>query len=385
MAKTRWVWILDGEARVLAFTYVDRAAGPSAKGRVVDNPAALEQIREAIDYPNRTFRQPAAFGAIPIGAEEALRLGLPKDPPWIGHFEGKPIPPSDGKPSRTVSAFVRRKGVPAAGVHVRIGNMFGPGRELMRLDERMTDAGGRCEFPLAPCEPIFAIAWTNREGSQLVKVPDVGTVALALMPFGAIGGAVTRAGAPIRGAIRFAAIDGGMLQWTHTDAVGHYRIEGLVPGRYEVEVHSIDPETQMIAGTPTFDELVVRPGQTLRRNYDLVAGAAVHVIAAVEHERHSGDVYLLAGAHTPRDSNELRALWQELDRTLWRGSNTGTNDGKHMRCKFLDVEPGAYTLCMVPSTRYGDAHHEQPVVCREITVGAEDITVELVVPPLRLR
>jgi hypothetical protein len=56
---------------------------------------------------------------------------LPKDPPWIGHFERKPIPPPRGKPSRSVVAFVHRQGVPAAGVRVRIGRVMGPTRELM--------------------------------------------------------------------------------------------------------------------------------------------------------------------------------------------------------------------------------------------------------------
>ncbi|HWO26755.1 MAG TPA: hypothetical protein VNO30_48835 [Kofleriaceae bacterium] len=384
MANTRWVWIPDGEARVLAFTYVDRVAGPSAKGRiVVGDPPPQEQILEAIDHPNRTFRRPDAFGASPIGAEEALRLGLPKDPPWIGHFEGKPIPPPRGKPSRTVGALVHRRGVPVAGVRVRIGHVFGPSRELAKLDERTTDAAGRCEFPLAPCEPIAAIASGAREGSQLVDVPDSGTVELALEPLGTLDGVVTRSGAPARGQITLVGIEGGTLAVERTDDAGRYRVEGVVPGRYEVRVLGIDPETSMVAGTPTFDELVVGPGQRLRRDYALTAGTAIRVVAAVQDQEHWGDVYLFAGARAPRDSIELRALWRGLDKTLWRSANSTTNDGKHMRCKFLDVAPGVYTVCVTPSTRYGGAHDEQPVVSREITVGTEDVTVELVVPALR--
>src|SRR5688572_1692584 len=109
MASTRWAWIPDGDAWVLAFTYVDPVAGPSAKGAVVGNPPTLEQIRNAIDRPDRTFRQPEAFGAIAISAEDALRFGLPKDPPWIGHFDGRPIPPPRGEPSRDVTAYVHRE------------------------------------------------------------------------------------------------------------------------------------------------------------------------------------------------------------------------------------------------------------------------------------
>src|SRR5215813_5102602 len=119
---TRWVWIPEpGGTWVLAFVYVDPSAGPSAKGGVVSSPPTREEVRQAIDHPDRTFRQPAAFGAIPISPEDALRLGLPKDPPWIGFFETKPVPPPRGETSRTVTAVVHRRGVAVVGARVRIG------------------------------------------------------------------------------------------------------------------------------------------------------------------------------------------------------------------------------------------------------------------------
>jgi hypothetical protein len=86
LVSTRWSWIPVDGRRALVLRHVDPSAGPSVKGALVDDPPTEQQIRDAIGHPDRTFRDPARFGAIAIGAAEALRLGLPKDPPWIGLF-----------------------------------------------------------------------------------------------------------------------------------------------------------------------------------------------------------------------------------------------------------------------------------------------------------
>src|ERR1041385_2014300 len=120
--NTRWVWIPAPEGWLLAFTYVDPTAGPSAKGAVVRDPPTPEQIRNAIDHPDLTVRDPVRFGAVAIGAEEALRLGLPKDPPWIGFFTGKPVPPPRGEASRDVTVTVTFERKVVSGCTGRMGS-----------------------------------------------------------------------------------------------------------------------------------------------------------------------------------------------------------------------------------------------------------------------
>ena len=71
-AKTRWVWIRERDGgRVLAFQYVDPVAGPSAKGARVGEPPSADDVRRAVDRPDRTFRQPRQFSAMPVRPDEA--------------------------------------------------------------------------------------------------------------------------------------------------------------------------------------------------------------------------------------------------------------------------------------------------------------------------
>jgi len=55
--STRWSWIPVDGRRALVSCYVDPSAGPSAKGALVDDPPTEQQIRDAIDHPDRTSRR----------------------------------------------------------------------------------------------------------------------------------------------------------------------------------------------------------------------------------------------------------------------------------------------------------------------------------------
>ncbi|MEJ7602551.1 MAG: carboxypeptidase-like regulatory domain-containing protein, partial [Kofleriaceae bacterium] len=289
MSATRWVWIPVDRKWALAFLYTDKMAGPSAKGAVIDNPPTMEQIREAIDRPNRTFRDPARFGAVPIGAEAALQLGLPKDPPWIGHFEDKPVPPPRGEPSRTVVAVVTQHGQVVRGAEVRIGHVHGNARELLALDTRLSDADGRCVFPLAEVKDLAIHATTSTAGSKLVEVGQTrDLVELPLLAFGALEGMVTKQGRPVVGSVSITGRDGGVHHVRRGDPTGTYRIEGVIPGEYDVRVEGIDPSTHMTAGTPTLDRVVLLEGQRVRRAFVRVAGSKLVVRRRVEHNSHNG-------------------------------------------------------------------------------------------------
>lgn len=383
--QTRWVWIvMPGGERILAFTYSDPMAGPSAKGAVVTDPAAQAQIRNAIDLPDRTVRDPDAFGAVPIGAEEALRLGLPKDPPWIGHFENKPVPPPRGEPSRDVTVFVRRNGELVRGAKVRIGDIFGQARELGKLDERIADATGRCDFPLAPMKPIGAIATLDNETSKLVEVPvGARSVVLEMVPVATLYGEVRKDGRLVPGQISISSKDGGMHRVERTDDEGRYRIDGIVPGRYTIEVHGIHPRTRMSAGTPVLAELVIEPGARLLQSYTLLSGRTIRIAAAAQHQDHRCVVYLLAGQHAPQLSSELKRLCDQLGRDGWRSANAYGRRGDTITTELLDVTPGTYSVCVEPSGGGNGILPDQVLTCRTIIVAGEDVDVELVVPAYR--
>lgn len=168
---TRWVWIAlpDGE-RVLAYTYDDPAAGPSAKGGAVSSARTQAELRAAIEHPDRTFRDPGAFGAIAVGAEEALRLGLPKDPPWFAAFEGR-APARRVEATRHVTVFVRRGGELVRGAKVTLGD-----------HELVADATGRCDFLQAPAHALDAVAVLDGETSARVEVPPGARSVVLEMP-----------------------------------------------------------------------------------------------------------------------------------------------------------------------------------------------------------
>ncbi|MFO0604764.1 MAG: hypothetical protein U0324_16395 [Polyangiales bacterium] len=108
MTASRWIWIeLRGE-RILAYRYVDPTAGPSAKGAVVSASPTPEELDVAVQRPNRTLRQPDAFGARALDAAEARALGLPDRPPWVGIFEGESPAGTNAPPWRSDAALAGR-------------------------------------------------------------------------------------------------------------------------------------------------------------------------------------------------------------------------------------------------------------------------------------
>jgi hypothetical protein len=139
----------------------------------------------------------------------------------------------------------------------------------------------------------------------------------------------------------------------------------------------------MTAGTPIYDTIVVAEGESLRRDYALVAGVSLRVTAFVQNDRHDGDIYLFAGEVAPRHSAELRSLFEATAKTRRRAANAYTNDGWRLTTELTDVTPGLYTVCVTPSLWRGDGHPEQPVVTRQIVIGDAPVHVEVTLPPRR--
>ncbi len=84
-----WVQIYVHDTVVLAFTYVDEQAGPSAKGAVVRPESLEDDIRCAVERPNLTVRLDRSFFKMsPLPPETIVRLGLPLEPKWMSFFGG---------------------------------------------------------------------------------------------------------------------------------------------------------------------------------------------------------------------------------------------------------------------------------------------------------
>lgn len=384
MADTRWCWITIGTERVLAFRYKDPHAGPSAKGAVVSSAATPDEVRTAVDHPDRTVRDPDRFGAVAIGAEDALHMGLPRDPPWIGFFENKPVPPPRGEDSRVITAIVLQDGEPVQGVHVELGELFG--HELLPLDKKSTDALGRAKFPLGRMKTIAIVAKGSRAGSKVIEVHhsrDI--VEVPIQPYALLAGAITRGGAPCAGHVTLTPRDGGVLQVERCNDRGMYRVGNIVPGEYDVEVKGIDARTHMSAGTPAIERMTFAPGEQVTKDFVLVAGTRVSIRARLLDKDTTGNIYLLPGTVSPATSVELRDLLNKLGRGNYHAANSTSYNDTEMSTELLDVVPGAYTLCIEPWDRRGAGHREQPVTITPVTVQGAQIEVTSSVPRLRAK
>jgi hypothetical protein len=378
--RTNWVWLTLGNEQVLAFCYVDSSAGPSARGAAAATPPSAEQVRRAVDRPDRVVREPDRFEPRPILAEEALRLGLPKDPPWIGFFDGRPVPPARGEAMRTVSARVTLRGAPVPNARVRIGDLVR--QEFLGIATEHCDENGRCEFPLAPTSEVFAIADAEGVASNPTQVQPDGTVVLKLLGVGSFVGTVARSGIPTAGHITIIARRGG-VRCVYGNADGSFQIDDLAPDVYEVRVRGVDPASSMASGPTVFDTIAVEPAVRVHRDYALVAGVPVRVSVAVSDKFQHVHVYLVSGACAPQTSAELRALCSSLGQAAWLMANHTTNDGKWLKTEFADTQPGEYTLCIHPVVRTGPAL-EQTTSCQSLVVGNESVSVTMHAPELRL-
>ncbi len=380
--KPRWVWIPDADGgRVLAFVYIDKVAGPSAKGAAVGTPPTAEQVQRAVDEPDRTFRQPSNFRAMPLRAEEVLRLGLPKTPPWIGHFDGSPVPPPRGEPSREITGTVTQDARPVAGARVRLGLLSGPERELLHLDQGRSDAAGRFQFSLAPMSEVAVIADIVGASSSLIVVPaDRSSATLELRRTASITGEIRRADVLCAGHVSIVGLDGGVHRVVTTKPAGHYRIDDVVPGTYAMQVAALDadhhPNGPTVVAHVTVDE-----GGVARRDFMLAVGVVIDVAVLLEHtdDGGGGDVYLVTGALAPRLASELRPLHRT---PALRSARSMQIKGRRMTTQFCDVTPGEYTLCVVPRGYFRPYANDQPVASLRIIVEYEPQAVEIALPAL---
>jgi hypothetical protein len=84
-----WVQIHVRDEIMLAFTYQDEQAGPSAKGTIVRPESLAEDARRAAERPDQTVRLERSFFPMTELPPDAIaRLGLPAEPEWMSFFGG---------------------------------------------------------------------------------------------------------------------------------------------------------------------------------------------------------------------------------------------------------------------------------------------------------
>ncbi len=377
MSLTRWVWIKEQSgAYVLAFTYFDSQAGPSAKGGVITD--ARESWSNAVDHPDRTFRDPTAFGATPLTEEEAKRRGLPDEPPWLSIFTSgvaRVVAAADGP---RITGRVLLDAAPASfGVEVRLGTLMGNG-DFLPVDKCAPGGDGTFSFA-APAKGEHVLI---AEGGSLCSAYAPATagapITLNVFRVAALNGRVQRNGKGERGQVRLTP-KGHVARHclTRADREGTFSVTGLTPGRYSVEIVGLDREG-MINGTPTTDEIELATAEIAERTYALVSGVAVRVTV----ETHKADnsenahVYLLTGTLTPQCHGDVRPLFRTPG---LRGANSLSRKGGIVSTQFLDVTPGPYTLVCLPD-RFGQTTDQTPVVFVHFEVGGADQDVRLELP-----
>lgn len=377
MSATRWVWIKEENgAYVLAFTYFDSQAGPSAKGAVVTQ--AAESWTKAVEHPDRTFRDPKAFGAIPISEDEARQRGLPAEPPWLSIFtEGVARVPAAPDGSR-IEGRVLLDGAPASfGVEVRLGKRFGT--DFLPVDKCTPAADGTFDFKKPAKGEHFLLAESKGLCSKYVRAEGGAPITLEVLRAGSLSGRLQRDGKPTRGQVRASSVDDSApARLTRAEADGTYRLSGLLPGRYAIEVLGVD-SGNMVNGTPTTDTIDVASGEVLERDYVILGGAAVRVTVQTNTPDNSdhANVYLIAGTLTPKVHGDVRPLFRT---PAFRSANSSSRKAGIVSTQFLDVLPGPYTLCTFRDRRTG-TKDDMALVVAHIEVGATDQDVRLELPP----
>lgn len=89
------MWLTGAGGPFLVYYYVDRMAGPSAKGAHVSDPPTAKELDAVINTPGHTFRDPVGMGARALSVAELTAIKLPARPAWLDTFEppGSPPPP----------------------------------------------------------------------------------------------------------------------------------------------------------------------------------------------------------------------------------------------------------------------------------------------------
>ncbi len=380
MSRHRWLWVTLPEGGwALAFTYVDPMAGASARGARVESPPTRESIRRAVERPNLVFREPAKFHPIVLSAEEVKRFALPDAPPWLDLFERSPTLSTRGTPTREVAGRVVFDGNPVPGALVQIGWVTPPRHpEFVPTDGCTTGPDGSFTLSVRRGDSLVASLESLRSLVCPLPADPRVPIDLEMLRLGRVEGEVHRDGSPARAAVSLLCDDATRVtRSARTDALGHYAIDGVLPGCYEVHAEAVD-EDHKINGARAIARIELGEGETIRHAVSVAVGVRLEVVVTLDDD---GDAWatiaLIPRSVTPRTLSELRSYL--ADPTV-RVANSLSRLGRSVETHFCDVTPGVWTLCAVRTGAGDRPVPDTPTVCRRIVVADTPQRVALQLP-----
>ncbi|HTR53306.1 MAG TPA: carboxypeptidase regulatory-like domain-containing protein [Kofleriaceae bacterium] len=292
---------------------------------------------------------------------------------------------------RLVGRVVDASGTPAAGVHVKLGQMLfssasgdddSSSDDFSGLRSGDTDQTGTFVITGVPPKGTVVMADDPVRGQSLAQNVPGGTddppaVTLALRGFGSIAGRVTQKGAPLANVAVSETSKGGGPQagFVETGADGTFTMPKVPEGTIIVAA----TQMQMMAMKSTSQTVQVVAGQTTQVAIDMPVGTislVVQVQATPGNQVNAAQVFLLAGNVTVSTGKQLvDGLFQGAMQgmKLWFG-NASTPP------EFDDLVPGSFSVCTIPLTgdlsdptflqRVQENIQTLAVYCKPVTVNA---------------
>jgi len=262
---------------------------------------------------------------------------------------------------RLVGRVVDSSGTPAAGVHVKLGQMLfssaagdddSSSDDLSGLRSGDTDQTGAFVITGVPPKSTVVMADDPTRGQSLAQNVPGGTddpppVTLALRGFGSIVGRVTQKGQPLANVAVSETTKGGGPQagFVETGADGTFTMPKVPEGTIIVAA----TQMQMMAMKSTSQTVQVVAGQTTQVAIDIPVGSVtlvVQVQAIPGNQVNAAQVFLLAGTVNVTNSKQLiDGLFQGAMQgmKLWFGNPSTPPE-------FDDLVPGSYSVCTIPIT-----------------------------------
>jgi len=241
-----------------------------------------------------------------------------------------------------------------------------------RMGIKDTESAADGTFTIAGVGPraLVLAADHPKEGrSRMVSIapgPDSAQVDLVLEPMAALEGKVTRGGKPAASTLVMAnpqsAVRGSFIVTAGSD--GTYRFDRLTPDSYLVSA------LKVAGGRGSSDlhtrTVVLESGKTVKLDIALPP-EGVKVTVTIQPAPSTAQVFLFSGRVQVTNAAQFMEAFAERG----DGSLTSTITTKDKPAVFPDVQPGDYTLCVVPIP--GDLN--DPATMARLQEEADDLPI----------
>jgi hypothetical protein len=308
-------------------------------------------------------------------------------------------------PGRMLAGIVTANGQPVANADVYAGhtllatgtaNASAPVASQFNATVKQTQTGSDGSFSLSGFDDgdLSIVAERTDLGRSVPQrvTAETGsqpTMALAIIPYGSLGGVVRQAGAPAEGIIVTcqSVATPGVIYTAPSGPDGAYRFDQLAADTYKVSA------TLRVArrGMQFYSQQVtVAPGGNASANLDADGGTITLSVTAVA-KSGSGSVpggmaWLASAAISATNERDLGLQIAALGAST---SHLGFIRGS-TPLDYTEVAPGAYTVCVVPfppglrgqgAMQYVSQHGAQlPAFCQAVNVVASPQTQAITVP-----